>query len=430
MFVTKQKYLEQTQQLKTEKQILEDELEFYKSAATFSNKDLMIIAKNNKVIFKNQQAESFQELDSLLPNIFHGETEISTPKGIFYIESNEMKDGSIAYIINTAGLNMAIVDFIKDIHKEIIDDSFNSSQSLFDSMLGDMTEMITNARSTAKGSSEGLNNINILSEEVINLSNFITDSAETTNELIKHSTEVSEVTIFIKDIADQTNLLALNASIEAARAGEAGRGFAVVADEVRKLAERTQQATSDIVDVVTAMQKDIDLLKQNTSTIQSHMISVSDNTEELRERVKLFNKNANRMMFEIMYTSNQIFVNLAKAEQVMYKSGLYSNMMACNSQFTETNHTQSKLGKWYHEGNGKMFFSSTNSYRLLEAPHKKVHDEVSTLAIECNNRFDSCTISDIEKRVNIIENTSQEVFRILDRIVEERVDQLKNEILN
>jgi methyl-accepting chemotaxis protein len=59
----------------------------------------------------------------------------------------------------------------------------------------------------------------------------------------------------IDDIADQTNLLALNAAIEAARAGDAGRGFAVVADEVRKLAEKTQNATRQVVDVVEAIQK-------------------------------------------------------------------------------------------------------------------------------------------------------------------------------
>ena len=61
----------------------------------------------------------------------------------------------------------------------------------------------------------------------------------------------------INEIADQTNLLALNAAIEAARAGDAGRGFAVVADEVRKLAERTGSSTSEIGDMVNAIQGEV-----------------------------------------------------------------------------------------------------------------------------------------------------------------------------
>ena len=67
--------------------------------------------------------------------------------------------------------------------------------------------------------------------------------------------DIGTIITVIEDIADQTNLLALNAAIEAARAGDAGRGFAVVADEVRKLAEKTMDATREVVATITSIQK-------------------------------------------------------------------------------------------------------------------------------------------------------------------------------
>ncbi|WP_281561468.1 methyl-accepting chemotaxis protein [Thalassomonas sp. RHCl1] len=94
---------------------------------------------------------------------------------------------------------------------------------------------------------KAIKNINSLEADIENSSTVI-------NKLAKDTNNISTVLDVIGGIAEQTNLLALNAAIEAARAGEQGRGFAVVADEVRTLAQRTQNSTTEIREMIEGLQ--------------------------------------------------------------------------------------------------------------------------------------------------------------------------------
>lgn len=111
------------------------------------------------------------------------------------------------------------------------------------------------ATEAQKSSTLGKESVNQTSLAVTRLSNEIEKAEHTIKEVSENCNRIGSILDTIRGIAEQTNLLALNAAIEAARAGEQGRGFAVVADEVRSLAQRTQESTEEINNMINALQQ-------------------------------------------------------------------------------------------------------------------------------------------------------------------------------
>ncbi|HAS3143075.1 TPA: methyl-accepting chemotaxis protein [Vibrio parahaemolyticus] len=177
------------------------------------------------------------------------------------------------------------------------------------------TEVANNAQGAASAAKEAdqatIEGSSVVSEstQTINmLSDSIDLAVEEVQVLESATANIETILKVINDIADQTNLLALNAAIEAARAGESGRGFAVVADEVRTLAQRTQESTTEIRNM-------IEQLQSGASSVASAMHQSKGSAVEAVEKADLANDALQRIRDAIQRISDMNLQIASAAEE-------------------------------------------------------------------------------------------------------------------
>lgn len=192
------------------------------------------------------------------------------------------------------------------------------------STIGDIAKTTTSAAEAAQNANSLSSDSNLKVNETVNQMSELVEqlrSAKLVVDNLAHdTTEIVSILAVIRGIAEQTNLLALNAAIEAARAGEQGRGFAVVADEVRQLAQRSQEATNEIDNVINKLQSAADEAVSMMDIGQSK----SEETIQVAEAAKTLLVEANEATNQISDLNFQIAT--AVEEQKSVSDGITKDM--------------------------------------------------------------------------------------------------------
>jgi methyl-accepting chemotaxis protein len=300
---------------------------------------LLILAKSNNTSFKlpflNKQKKSDMEHvgDAILEDIDLRnsmkqilENSLNLTEALESIRSGSLESGKAAENIAQSTQNI----FEQNNEQlEIVNQAANHSKEINDVVLkaSEFADYANQeAQNATKVSADAGNAVNKMVETMKEIAENSEQTSLKISILAEKSKQIGEIISVITDISSRTNLLALNAAIEAARAGEQGRGFAVVADEVRKLAEQSNNAASNIGDIIREIQAEIDSSSKSFHSVSNYVAEgVSDTitAKQLIEKiVETFKITASsteeiRKLLQDSVKNCQDIVQISQKNQVM-----------------------------------------------------------------------------------------------------------------
>ncbi len=271
---------------------------------------------------------------------------------------------------------------------------YNKSSQKLETIMGDLTSLNSNA----------------------------SEINEVVSQLNTKAANIADTVTTIDQIAFQTNILSLNAAVEAATAGEAGKGFAVVAQEVRNLASRSAEAAKEITDVVNSIQQSVALTNQKFEHMTKSIDAITTDTGSYSDEMNSVMNTSKEAFSGLGHITDRVFMSLAKLDHVIWKVNTYLSVAKKEPAFAFVDHKNCRLGKWYNEGLGKRYFSSTASYHLLDHPHSVVHNGTHHVfdTIEEAKESGKMDFDRLIKSFEEMEEASKDVFSLLDRILHER----------
>lgn len=245
-------------------------------------------------------------------------------------------------------------------HEDSVNEVSNSMNQIFEQVKNSVTlaNLVSNSSNeAANNTNQAMNVFEASIEKVITVNTTVEHTAAIIEELQNKSQEIKSFSEIISDIAKQTNLLSLNAAIESAKAGEQGKGFSVVANEIKILAEQSNEASSQIIDISSNMQNEINTAMK---AIQNGVIEANDGVNSVT--------NVNTYLMQSQKSSSEAYT---KIKNIIDAINLIEN--ACNNAVNKT-HELSEISRNFSTGSQRAAASTEEQSAIMHQINENVQN--------------------------------------------------------